>query len=325
MDEWYRRGREEITGDVGGNGLRTDIILKEASNVLIIFVPFLEPEVKLSSCEGVEACELQWEVGRNGRRGGQGQEGGDVRSDLESDFEPEGGLHGDSGWLYGRRVGGGSTETSREKFNGVSRGGVWGVDGDGGKVRRRRGNGGAEGGDGYSLRHEGTSSSSLLTSRRRREESIDNRTELWAFKHRETPVGKTHSLPMLLSDEAENRGVNATVLANRHVSELLCERYNCSERFRKRGTSQEGLSSSVKEHKLVNLGKACEEEGQTRVCGGRNEFDRDKRIGREGSIQGKFDGGQVYPETVDLHEIVGRRHRNVVATGNKIRTKGERL
>ena len=81
------------TGNMRSDHLGADIVFEKVSDVLAVLVPLLEPEVELGSGDGIEASELQGEVGRYGRGGGQGQESGNVGSNLEGNSRPEGDLH----------------------------------------------------------------------------------------------------------------------------------------------------------------------------------------------------------------------------------------
>ena len=83
----------KLTGNMRSDDFSANIILEEASDVFLILIPLLEPEVELSGGNGVETGELQGKVSRYGGGGGQRQQGGDVRSDLESNPGPEGDLH----------------------------------------------------------------------------------------------------------------------------------------------------------------------------------------------------------------------------------------
>jgi hypothetical protein len=240
-----------------------------------------------------------------------------VGSDLECDSGPDGNLC-DGGWTDWRRVSGCGAEPRRERVDEEAGSGFRRVDGDGGKLRNWRERGGVEGGDGH-WGHGGDSSSSWLTGGRGRKEGGWNRAKLCGFKHRTAPAGRTASLPALLSDGAESGDVDITIVINRHLSELLRERNHGSERFRKGGTGEEGISSGLEESQLIDIGKSGEEEGQAR--GGRDELDGDEGEGRESDYQGRFYGSEVDPETVDLHEIVGGRHYWCCRKGMKIRKK----
>jgi hypothetical protein len=61
----------KLTSNMGSDDLSANIVLEEASDVFVVLIPLLEPEVKLSSGNGVETSELQGKVSRYGRGGGQ--------------------------------------------------------------------------------------------------------------------------------------------------------------------------------------------------------------------------------------------------------------
>jgi len=229
-----------------------------------------------------------------------------VGSNLESNLGPEGDLHDGRG-PNGRRVGGGGVESSGERLGSGSGSRVRRVDGDGGNLGNGRESGGSESGDGHGG-HGGDASGSGLTSRRWRKETGGSRTELDAAKDRTAPARRAPGLPTFLSDGAESGDVNVAVFIDRHLRELLRERNHGSKRLGERRAGQEGLPSSLEERELVDLGEAGEEKGQPRTGSGRDKFDGDERVRRKGDNQGGFDSGQVNPETVDLHEIVGGRH-----------------
>lgn len=229
-----------------------------------------------------------------------------MRSNFESDLGPEGDLHDGRG-PNGRRVGGGGVESRGERLSSRSWSGVRRVDGNGGNLWNGRESGGAERGDGHGG-HGGDASGSGLTSRRWREEAGGSRTELDAAKDRAAPARGAPGLPTFFSDGAESEDVNVTILINRHLRELLSERDHGRERLGERRAGQEGLPSGLEERELVDLGETGEEEGQPRAGRGGDELGGDKGVRRKGDNQGGFDGGQVDPKTVDLHEIVGGRH-----------------
>jgi len=224
-----------------------------------------------------------------------------VGSDLEGDFGPDGDLH-DGGWSDGRRVCGGGTESRGEGLVGAGGSGIGRVDGDGWNLGNRREGGGVEGGDGDGG-EGGDSSGSWLTSGWRGEETVGNRA-----KERTTPAGSASSLPTFFSNGAESRDVDITILVDGHLGKLHSERDHGSERFGEGGAGQEDLPGSLEEIQLIDGRESGEEEGQARGGGGRDELDGDKRVGRKSDDQGGFNGGQVDPEAVDLHKIVGRRH-----------------
>jgi len=138
-----RGGVTERTNDMRSDHLGAYVVLEKASNVLVVLVPLLEPEVELGSGDGIEASELQGEVGRHGRGGGQGQEGGSVGSNLEGDLGPEGDSH-DRGGLGRRRAGWGGAEPRGERLGGRSGSKIRRVDGDSGNIRNGRESGRAE-------------------------------------------------------------------------------------------------------------------------------------------------------------------------------------
>jgi len=296
----------KLTSDMGSDDLGADVILEKTDDVLVVLVPLLEPEVELGGGDRVETSELQGKVGGNGRGGWQGQEGGDVGSNLESNPGPERDLHDRRG-PNGRRVGGGGIESRGERLGSRGRGGIRRVDGNGGDLWNRRESGGAESGEGHG-RHGGDASGSWLTSRGRREETGGRRTELDVSEDRAAPARRAPGFPTLFSDGAENGDVNVTVLIDGHLRELLGERDHGGKGLGKRGAGQENLPSSFEERQLVDLGETGEEEGQPRAGGGRDELGGDKGVRRKGDNQGGFNGGQVDPETVDLHKILGGRH-----------------
>ena len=302
-----KRRVRKLTGDVGSDDLGTDIVLEKAGDVLAVLIPLLEPEVELGGGNGVETSELQGKVGGNGRGGREGQEGGDVGSDLEGNLGPEGDPH-DGRRSDGRRVAGGGGESGGERLEGVGGSGIWRVDGDGGNLGKGREGGGVESGDGG---HGGDPSSRWLMRRRWGEE-----TELCTIEDRAAPAGRAPSLPTFFSDGAEGGNVDVAIFVNGHLGELFGERDCGGQRFREGGAGQEDVPSSLEESQLVDVGESGEEEGQARGGGGRDELDGDESIGRKGDDQGRFNGGQVDPEAIDLHEIVGERHYQLVVTEN---------
>ena len=197
--------------------------------------------------------------------------------------------------------------------------GFGGVNGDGRNLGNRREGGGVEGGHGG---HGGDSGCSWLTSGWWGKESGGSRAKLCAFKHRAAPAGRTSSLPAFLSNGVESVDIDVTILVNRHFSKLLRERDHSSERFREGRASKEDLPSSLEESQLIDVGETGEEEGQTRGVGGSDELDGDERERRKSDYQGRFDGSEVDPETVDLHKIVrGGRHYGRGRKGRNIRKK----
>jgi hypothetical protein len=296
----------KLTGNVVSDDLGADAVLEKAGNVLVVFVPLLEPEVELSGGDGVESSELQGKIGGDGRGSGQGQEGGDVGSDLEGNLGSEGDFH-DGGGPGGRRVGGSGAKPGGERVGSVGGSGVRRVDGDGRNLGDGREGRGVEGGDRHG-RHRGDASCSWLTGRWWREEAVGGRCELSTIKDRTAPAGRAPGLPTFFSDGAESGDVDITILINGHLQELLGERDHGGKRFGERGAGQEDVPGSLEESQLVNVGEAGEEEGQPRGGGGRDESDGDERVGGKSDNQGGFNGGQVDPETVDLNEIVGGRH-----------------
>ena len=296
---------KELTGDMGSDDLGADVVLEKAGDVLVVLVPLLEPKVELGGGNGIETSELQGKVGWDGRRGRQGQEGGDVGSDLERNLGPEGDLHDRRG-SDGRRVGGSGGKSRGERLGRLGGSGIWRVDGDSGNLGNGR-EGGVEGRDGHGGKG-GDSSGSQLTSKRWGEESGGTRAELGTIEDGTAPAGRAPSLPTCFSDGAESGDVNDTILIDGHLCELVREGDHGSERFRERGAGQEDIPSSLEESQLVDLGEAGEEEGQTRTGRRRDELDRDERVRRKSDDQGGFNGGQVDPEAVDLHKVVGGRH-----------------
>ena len=283
---------------MGSDDLCADVVLEKAGDVLVVLVPLLEPKVELGGDNGIETSEFQRKVGWDGRRGRQGQEGGNVGSDLE------GNLH-DRRRSDGRRVGRGGGKSGGERLGRLSGSGIRRVDGDGGNL----GNGreGVEGRDGHGGKG-GDSSCSQLTSKRWGKESGGTRAELGTIEDGTAPAGRAPSLPTCFSDGAESGDGNVTILTDGHLCELLREGDHGSERFRERGAGQEDIPSSLEESQLVDLGEAGEEEGETRTGRRRDELYRDERVRRKSDDQGGFNGGQVDPEAVNLHKIVGGRH-----------------
>ena len=165
----------KLACDVGSDDLGTDVVVEKAGDVFVVLVPLLEPKVELCGGNGVEASEFQGKVGGDGGRGRQGQEGGDVRSDLEGNLGPEGDLH-DGREPEGRRVGGDGGESRGERVRRPGGSGIRGVDGDSGKLENGR-EGGVESGDGDGGKG-GDSSGSWLRSGRGREETCGTGAEL---------------------------------------------------------------------------------------------------------------------------------------------------
>ena len=167
-----------------------------------------------------------------------------------------------------------------------------------------------ESGDGHG-RKRGDSSGSLLRSGRGGEEICGTGAELCTIEGRTDPAGRAPSLPTFLGDGAENGDVNVTILVDGHLSELSSKGDHCGERLWERGAGREDLPGGLEESQLIEVGKTGEEEGQAGGGRGRDELERDKRVRRKSDDQGRFDGCQVDPEAVDLHEIVRGRHLKV--------------
>ena len=227
-------------------------------------------------------------------------------SDLESNLGPEGHFH-DGGWLGGRGVGGGGAESGGENLYITSGSGFWRVDGDSGNLGNWRESGGVEGRDRHGG-HGGDAGCSWQLGRRWGEEIGESRAELCAIQERAAPAGGAPSLPTFFSGGAESGDVDVTILINGHFGQLFGERDHSGKRFRERGTGQKGVPSSLEESQLVDLGETGEKESQPRAGRRRDELDGDERVRRESNDQGRFNSGQVDPEAVDLHEIVGGRH-----------------
>ena len=291
----------ELTGDVGSDDLCANAVVEKVGDVFVVLVPLLEPKVELCGGDGVETSELQGKVGGDRRRGRQGQEGGDVGSNLEGDPGSEGDLHDGRGSDW-RRVGWGGGESRGERLGGSGGSGIGRVDGDCGNLGNRTE--GVEGGDGDGG-EGGDSSSSWSTSRRWREETGVTRAVVDTIEDGTAPAGRAPSLPVFFSDEAESRDVNVGILVDGHLGELPSERDHGGERFREGGAGQEDLPSSLEESQLIDIGEGGEEESQARTGRGRYEFDGDKRVGGKSDDQGGFDGGQVDPKAVYLDKIVG--------------------
>jgi hypothetical protein len=53
------------TGDVEGNDLGANIVLEQASDILVVLIPLLKPKVELGGGNRVETSELQGKIRGN--------------------------------------------------------------------------------------------------------------------------------------------------------------------------------------------------------------------------------------------------------------------
>jgi len=264
------------TSDMRGDHLGADVVFEKASDVLAVLVPLLEPEVELGGGYRIKANELQGEVGGYGRGGGQGQESGNVGSNLEGNPGPEGDLH-DGGGAGRKRVGWSGAESRRESLDGRNRCVIRRLDGDGGNIRDggevgRAESGGRRGG------HAGGTSSSGSMSRRWRKETGGSNSELDIVENRAAPAIRASGLPTSFSDGAKSGDINVTILIDGHLRELISERDRCGERLGERRAGQEDLPNNPEERHLVHLGETGEEECQPGAGRGRDELDGDEGV-----------------------------------------------